>query len=149
MSAWREQTVIEGPVEVVWELVGNPNTYAEWASNVVEVTGLPTTIEKGATFEQTSRNPLGTTTTMFVIDELEDLRRIRLHCTVSGYYSEWSLTEARGETFADVELGMEPTRVPYKVFDAVAGKRAFRRLLDAQLAGLRESVRRRAGSAQP
>ena len=147
MSSWRQQAVIDAPVEVVWELVGDPNTYPEWASNVVEVTGLPT-ISKGAEFEQATRSPLGTSRTTFVIDELEDLRRIRLHCTQSGYFSEWSLTEAQGETFADIELGMNPSRLPYRVLSAVAGKRTFRQLLDEQLDGLRQSVHRRRSAGQ-
>ena len=40
MSAWREQALIEAPVGAVWELVGNPERYPEWAGNMVAVTGL-------------------------------------------------------------------------------------------------------------
>ena len=141
--------MVDAPVEVVWQLVGDPRSYAEWASDVVAVTGLPI-VEKGAQFEQEGRGIVGTSTTTFVIDELDDLRRIRMHCTKSGYYSDWNLTEAQGETFIDVELGMEPLGVGYRVFDATAGKRTYRQVLDRTLAGLRESVRRRTGtSSQP
>ena len=38
------------------------------------------------------------------IDRLEDLREIRMRCTKTGTYAHWTLTEARGNTFVDVEL---------------------------------------------
>ena len=44
----------------------------------------------------------------FEVEELEDLREIKLRCQSSGYYSHWRLTEAQGQTFADVEVGVEP-----------------------------------------
>ena len=78
------------------------------AADVMEVTGLPT-IEKGATFEQKSKSRSATPTTTFVVDKLEDLREIKLRCLTSGYYSQWALTEAQGDTYTEVEFGMEPT----------------------------------------
>ena len=53
MSSVRHQTMIKAPVDVVWDLVGDPASYPEWAADVVEVTGLPTSVEKGDTFQQT------------------------------------------------------------------------------------------------
>jgi hypothetical protein len=72
----------------------------------------------------------------FVVEDLEDMREIKLRCLESGYYSHWLLTEARGETFAEVEIGMDPTDVRYRAFDAVLGRRWYRRLVDDSLSQL-------------
>ena len=73
---------------------------------MIEVTAWPRS-RKGATFEQETRTPMGKSTTTFVVDDLSELREIKLRCLTSGYYSHWLLTEARGETFAEVEIGMD------------------------------------------
>jgi len=33
------------------------------------------------------------------------MRELKMKCQVSGFYSRWLLTEARGGTFAELELG--------------------------------------------
>jgi hypothetical protein len=146
MGSWRQQAVIDAPVDVVWGLVGDPNRYPEWAHNVIEVTGLPE-VGQGAAFRQQSRLPIGSTTTTFVIDKLDEMREIRLHCTLSGYYSRWLLTEAQDATFADVEIGMEPSRLPYRAMDAFTGKRGYRRILEQTLDSLREVADRERAAA--
>ncbi|MDX6643952.1 MAG: Polyketide cyclase / dehydrase and lipid transport [Solirubrobacteraceae bacterium] len=138
VSSWRQQALIEAPVDAVWRLVGDPNRYPEWAGDVVAVTGLPSVAE-GADFTRVSRMPLfGKVTTTFVIDALEEMKHIRLHCTQSGYYGNWVLTEARGSTFADVELGMDPASLPYRAMDALLSKRWYRRITEQSLDSLRE-----------
>ena len=70
------------------------------------------------------------------------MREIRLRCLQSGYYSRWLLTEARGETFADVEIGMDPAHVGYRAFDAVLGRRWYRRLAEDSLTQVAEAASR-------
>jgi hypothetical protein len=65
---------------------------------LIDVTGVPTRIEKGSTFELTSRGPLGQATTTFKVEEFDALREIKLRCQTSGFYSHWLLTEARSNT---------------------------------------------------
>jgi hypothetical protein len=114
---------------------------------VIEVTGVATVVE-GSTFEQKSRTPIGKATTQFVVEDLDDMHQIRLRCLQSGYYSRWLLTEAMGGTFADVEIGMEPTRVAYRAMDGVLGRRWYRRVAEDSLAGLRRlAVRQATGGA--
>ncbi len=36
MASWRQQALIEAPVEEVWRLVGDPGRYPEWAGEVIE-----------------------------------------------------------------------------------------------------------------
>jgi hypothetical protein len=74
------------------------------------------------------------------IDRLEDLREIRMRCTKTGTYAHWTLTEARGNTFVDVELGMDPVGVGNRIFDVAVGKLYFRRWLDQSLAALKEAA---------
>jgi hypothetical protein len=135
--------LIEAPIEVVWELVGNPARYPEWASEVIEVTGVAT-LEEGATFEQRTRTPAGKSTTTFVVDDLEEMREIKLRCLSSGYYSHWLLTEARGETFAEVEIGMDPKHLGYRAYDTLVGRRWYRRLVDDSLSSVAEVAKREA-----
>ena len=84
MTAWREQALIAAPIAAVWELVGDPTRYPEWAGNVVSVTGLAELAE-AETFEQVTRSPLfGDQTTIFEVEKLDDLHEIRLRCQSSG-----------------------------------------------------------------
>lgn len=143
MSSWRQQAVIDAPVEVVWGLVSDPSRYPEWAAEVVEVTGLPATVDSGAEFRQVSKTPFGKSETTFAVEALEELREIKLRCQTSGYYSHWRLTEAQGATFAEVEIGMEPTALQYRMLAAtVMGKRWYRRVSQEALDGLRDLAAR-------
>jgi uncharacterized protein YndB with AHSA1/START domain len=140
MSSWRQQALIEAPVEEVWRLIGDPSSYPAWAGDdVLEVTGLPT-VEIGATFRQVTRTPLGRQEATFRIEELEELREIRMTCDESGLFSRWLLTEAQENTFADVEFGIEPKRLRYRAFDATLGKLWYRRIADGFIDGLRGTL---------
>lgn len=140
MGCWREQALIEAPVDKVWSLVGDPRRYPEWVSDeVIDVTGLPE-VTKGATYEQITRGPDDEEVrTTFEIEELDDLHEIRLRCTESGWYARWKLTEAGGETFADVEIGMDPIKEEHEAIDA-SGKRWYRRMAKASLDGIKGAV---------
>lgn len=140
MTAFRHQAMIESPATEVWELVGNPLRYPEWASEVIEVTGLAEVTEH-ATFEQTSKSPLfGKDTTIFEIEKLDDLREIKLRCQTSGYYSCWRLTPAQDHTFAEVEIGVEPTSPVYGLFFGTLGRRYLRRISEQSVAGIQRAL---------
>jgi hypothetical protein len=126
-------------VEDVWLLVGDPRRYTEWAGDVIEVTGLPVVAE-GAEFSQTTKTPLGKSRTDFVVEELEDMREIRLRCLRTGYYSHWLLTEAGDDTFCEVEVGMEPSALPYKLMDGALGRRWYRNVVTDWVDRIRAAV---------
>ena len=128
-------------MDAVWSLVGDPNRYPEWAGFALEVTGLPE-IAEGSEYEQTSTNPVGTgsSTTIFRIDELEEMREIKLRCTQSGWYSHWLLTEAQGGTFANIEFGIDPTRLHYRLLFAAVGRRHFTDVASRSIDGLRDAL---------
>jgi hypothetical protein len=143
MSSWRQQATVEAPVEEVWALVGDPSRYPEvMGDDIVAVTGLPSAVEKNATFRQTSNLGFMKTTTTFLVEEYEGLREIKLRCQSSGYYSHWLLTEAKGDTFIDLEIGMDPIKLRYRAFDSLGGKRAWRGMAERALDGVRRVVGR-------
>jgi uncharacterized protein YndB with AHSA1/START domain len=137
----RKQTVIEAPVEQVWAYIGDPRRYPEWAGNVISVTGLAT-VEAEAEFQQVSKSPLGKSETTFRIEELDELRTIKLRCEQTGYYSRWVLTEAQSQTFAEVEIGIEPTALQYRLMFGVMGKRYLRSIADQAVDGVRTRLQR-------
>jgi len=140
VGAYRQQALIEAPVEAVWRQVGDPNRYPEWAGDVVEVTGLEDVIE-GAIYRQKSRTPLGKSETDFVVESLDDMREIQVRCLMSGYYLHWLLTEAGDDTFAEVEVGMDPKHIGYRAVDVTVGKRWYRNVVEDTLERLRSVIR--------
>ena len=152
MVSWRQQTMIDAPVEEVWELLCDPGRSPEWSEDVIAVTGAPTKIEKGSTVTMTTRGPLGIrATTPFTVEELTDMRELKMTCQVSGFYSRWLLTEARGGTFAELELGVDPIErkrgVAVRAMTALHTKGFLRRHVEKLLDALRHAVSRRRASA--
>jgi uncharacterized protein YndB with AHSA1/START domain len=142
MPSWRQQAVLEAPPAAVWELIADPNRFPEWwGANALAVTG-PATIELGSEFEQTSPAPIGrsTVTTTYKVEAFDELQEVRMRCQRSGWYSHWWLTEARGSTFVDVEVGIEPTAIQHRLLSAALGKRPFREAAVEALDGLREAL---------
>jgi hypothetical protein len=135
VSAIKRQAVIDAPVEEVWSLVGDPRRHPEWFPRVVEVNG--ERFEEGERYAQVTTQGRNTVETDFLIERLDDLHEIRFACQKSGMYAHWLLTDAQGNTFVDVEMGMQPKSAGDKVFDAVVGRVYFRRWLDQSLDALR------------
>jgi hypothetical protein len=65
-----------------------------------------------------------------------------MRCTKTGTYARWLLTEAQGNTFVDVEFGMDPIRLTDRIADATIGKLLFRRWLNQSLAALEKAAAR-------
>jgi uncharacterized protein YndB with AHSA1/START domain len=140
MSEVRQQALIESPAAAVWDLIGDPRRYPEWWPRVVAVDG--ERFEEGDEFVFVSKQPfLGKASANFVLDTVDDLQEIRMHCTLSGTFVHWRVTEAQGGTFLDAELGMDPINARYAVFDRALGKRFYRRWLSESV----EALRREAG----
>ncbi len=95
-------------------------------------------------FQQVSRTPLfGNEETTFRVEAFEEMREVKLRCEKSGYYSRWVLTPAQDSTFMDVEIGIDPRAIQYRLFFGALGKRHFRRLTQESLDGLRRAVAER------
>jgi hypothetical protein len=142
MSACHRQALLEAPVERVWELVGNPARHPEWWPRVIEVHGERFDVDDE--YVQVTKTPFGTQDrTNFAIERLEDLREVRMRCMKTGMYAHWLLTDAQGDTFGDVEMGMQPKSTSDKLFDAVVGRMYFRRWLDQSIDALRRTTAKR------
>jgi uncharacterized protein YndB with AHSA1/START domain len=144
MSSVKERALIEAPVSAVWALLDDPARYSEWNEDTIAVTGAPTKIERGSSFTMTTRAPFGMQpTTQFVVEELDDLHEIKLRCQTSGFYSHWFLTEAQGQTFAEVELGVEPIAgLRARVTSAMHTKSYLRRSAETAVDNLRRALKR-------
>jgi ribosome-associated toxin RatA of RatAB toxin-antitoxin module len=138
VTSIKRQAVIDAPVEDVWDLVGDPRRHPEWFPRVVEVNGQR--FEEGQMYAQVTKQGRGTVETDFLIERLDDLREIRFACQQSGMYAHWLLADAQGDTFVDVEMGMQPKSTGDKVFDAVLGRVYFRRWLDQSIDALRRKL---------
>ena len=136
MSAHRQQAHLDASVEDVWSLVGVPSRYPEWWPRVIEVQG--ERFEEGDEYVQVIRDPTGSVKSNFLIERSRDLREIRMSCRLTGTYAHWSLTPAQGGTFVELEMGMEPTRLSYRLFDMTMGRRYFRSWSQQSLDALRK-----------
>jgi Polyketide cyclase / dehydrase and lipid transport len=141
MSACRQQAQLDVPLESVWLLVSNPDRYSEWWPRIVEAQ-CPEALRAGCTFPAVTQTPLGRLNTRLMVDGFDECRELNIRCLNTGTYTHWSMTESRGGTFIDAEFGMDPQNMPNRVFDAVAGKRYFRRWLEQSLEGLTAAAAR-------
>lgn len=140
MSICRSQALISASPSRVWDLVGDPRRHPEWWPRVIEVRG--ERFDEGSNYAQVIRAPIGRSESFWRVERLEDLREIQMRCSQTGTFARWLLTEAQGNTFVDVEFGMDPTRLGDRIFDATVGRAYFRRWLEQSLAALEEVAAR-------
>jgi hypothetical protein len=140
MSVYRTQAHLDAPLEKVWGLVGSPPRYPEWWPRVIEVRG--ERFEEGDEYVQVTKDPTGRGESSFLLERRDDFREIRLSCQLTGTYAHWSLTPAQGGTFVEVEMGMQPKRLDYRLFDMAVGRRYFRTWSEQSLDALRDAARR-------
>ncbi len=144
MSLSRQQGFIAAPVGVVWDLIADVERHPEWWPRVVEVEceGL----EEGCTYRQVIQTPFGKDEMNLRIEDRDDPRRLHVRCLNTGTFVRFDLTEARGGTFADGEMGMDPDGIGMKVFDATIGRRYFASWLGQTMEALERVARDRAES---
>ncbi len=121
--------------------MATPTLYPAWWPRVIEVDGEE--FEEGDEFVQVVRDPTGETSSNFLIERREELREIRMSCQLTGTFAHWTLTAAQDGTFVDLEMGMEPTRLRYRLMDATIGQRYFRKWSEESLNALRDAARER------
>ncbi len=136
MSVCRDQALINAPPSRVWDLVGDPQRHPEWWPRVIEVRGEK--FDEGSNYAQVTREPFGKIETIMQIEQLDDMHQIHMRCTKTGTYAHWLLTEAQGNTFVDVEFGIDPIRITDRIMDATFAKSYFRRWLNDSLTALEQ-----------
>ena len=142
MSSHRQQALLDVPLESTWELVATPTLYPSWWPRIIEVDGQ--TFEQGDEFVQVVNDASGrSTSSSFLIERREELREIRMKCDLTGTFAHWTLTAAQDGTFVELELGMQPRSLKYRLFDAAMGRSYFRKWSEESLNALRETARAR------
>jgi hypothetical protein len=141
MSLCRRQGFINAPLDVVWDLVADIERHPEWWPRVIEVhcDGL----EEGCTYRQLTQTPLGKDEMNLLIEDRDELRSLHIRCLNTGTFVRFELTDARGGTFVDGEMGMEPLGIKNRVIDAAAGRRYFSDWIEQTLTALDQAAQRR------
>jgi uncharacterized protein YndB with AHSA1/START domain len=143
MSESRQQAFIDAPVGVVWELLEDVDRHPEWWPRVLEVE-CEDDFEPGCTYREVLKGPVGEEDMLIRVDRMEDCKELLIRCVNTGTFVHWVLTEAQDGTFVDARFGMEPSKLQYRVFDWVAGKRHFRNWLEQSLDAMQRVARERA-----
>ena len=122
-GTYRHQALIDSPVEDVWAVVSDPRTHPEWWPDVVDVQ-LDEPLVEGGEYIRTSKPVpfLDAMESVWVAERLEDLKEARFRCTVSGSWARFTLTPARGETYVELESGMEPTTLRWRLINAMGSR---------------------------
>jgi hypothetical protein len=144
VSDARQQTFIDAPREVVWELIADVDRHPEWWPGVIEVDCEQ--VGQGCQYKEIIHTPFGNAERNFNIDEFDDPTRFNIRCVDTGAFVEWDLTDAQGGTFVEGRAGMDPKTLGFKVFDRVTGQRYFNRWLEESLSAMSRVAQERASS---
>jgi uncharacterized protein YndB with AHSA1/START domain len=122
-ATYRHQALIDAPVEDVWAVVSDPRTHPEWWPDVVDVR-LDEPLVEGGEYLRTSKLVpfLDAVEAVWVAERLEDLKEARFRCTVSGTWARFTLTPAQGETYVELESGVDPTTLRWRLLNAMSGR---------------------------
>jgi hypothetical protein len=121
-GTYRHQTLIEAPIEDVWAIVSDPLTHPEWWPDVVDVRIEEPLVEGGEYIRSSRLLPfLDAVEAVWVAERLEDLKEARFRCTVSGTWAHFSLTPAQAQTFVELETGLDPTNLRWRLMKAASG----------------------------
>jgi hypothetical protein len=140
----RQQVLIEAPVDLVWDLVSDPNRHAEWWPTVVD--SECENLREGCRFRAVVKSPWGTSQEHdFTVERLDECREVLIRCNI-GTYTRFLLTEARGSTFVDAEFGIDTEKLGMQAFNLVAGRRVLRRWLEQSIQALANAARGQPGA---
>jgi uncharacterized protein YndB with AHSA1/START domain len=121
-GTYRHQTLIEAPIEDVWAIVSDPRTHPEWWPDVVEVRIEEPLVEGGEYARSSRLLPfLDAVEDVWVAERLQDLKEARFRCTKTGTWAHFTLTPAQAQTFVELETGMDPTKLRWRLLKATSG----------------------------
>lgn len=151
--SYRHQALIEAPLEAVWEVVSDPNTHPDWWPEVVGIDA-PDELSEGDQYVRHSAKSMpfvDAVDSIWVAERLEHLREAQFRCTLSGSYAHFTLTPAQDNTYVELETGMDPTSLKWRVQKAVFGlqyKRWGLDVLDALPGAMRSRLGAGAGAQE-
>jgi hypothetical protein len=115
--------------------VSDPRTHPDWWPDIVAVR-VEEPLTEGGEYVRISEPMrfIDDLESVWVAERMEHLKEARFRCTLTGSYASFTLTPAQDETFIEVELGMDPTRLRFQLLKAMSrsySKRWLRDVLDA------------------
>jgi hypothetical protein len=121
-GTYRHQTLIEAPIEDVWAIISDPLTHPEWWPDVVDVRIEEPLVEGGEYVRSSRLLPfLDAVEAIWVAERLQDLKEARFRCTVSGTWAHFSVTPAQAQTFVELETGLDPTNLRWRLMKVASG----------------------------
>jgi uncharacterized protein YndB with AHSA1/START domain len=144
--SYRHQALIEAPLDEVWEVVSDPKTHPDWWPEVLAVDA-PGEMQEGDEYVRTTKTvPFAHAVDyIWVAERLEHLKEAQFRCHVSGAYARFSLTPAQDQTYVELETGMDPTSLKWRIAEPVFGLGFKRWVLDV-LDALPGAIRSRVGA---
>jgi uncharacterized protein YndB with AHSA1/START domain len=139
VTEYHAQAHLDAPLDEVWALVGNPATYPQWWPAAVEIRG--ESFEVGDVYTQVLPR-LGGRRLEYtrIIDQRDELKELSWSCPTTGGFQRWTLTAAQGGTFVDMEMGLDPPSLRYRLFDKSLGRWFIKHWADQAVDGLRETL---------
>jgi hypothetical protein len=121
-GTYRHQTLIEAPIDDVWAIISDPLTHPEWWPDVVDVRIEEPLVEGGEYVRSSRLLPfLDAVEAIWVAERLQDLKEARFRCTVSGTWAHFSVTPAQAQTFVELETGLDPTNLRWRLMKVASG----------------------------
>jgi uncharacterized protein YndB with AHSA1/START domain len=144
---YRHQALIEAPIEDVWEVISDPRTHPDWWPDVVRVDAEAGEFAEGDEYVRyTKMLPfVDALDWVWVAERLEHLKEARFRCSASGAWAQFTLTPAQDDTYVELETGMEPTSLKWRIAQPVFNHQYKRWLFDV-LDRLPEAIRTRPGA---
>lgn len=123
--------------------MSDPRTHPDWWPEVLAVVA-GAGLQEGDEYRNTSNSiPLvDAIESVWVVERLEQLKEAHFRCTLTGSYARFSLTPAQGQTFVEVESGMEPTALRWRLLKTLSGSYYRQWVVDVL-----DALRARCGSA--
>jgi hypothetical protein len=144
---FRHQALIDAPLGDVWEIISDPKTHPEWWPEVTRIDA-PERVGEGDEYLHTAKMvPLiDAVDSIWVVERLNELKEAHFRCTMTGTYTRFQLTPAQDETYVEMEVGMDPTSLRWRIAEPLFGLQ-YKRWVLAVLDALPEAIRSRVGAS--
>lgn len=138
---FRRHTLIEATIEDVWAVISDPRTHPGWWPEVEDVEVPEGGLSEGDAYTRmTKRYGFGEIVdTVWVAERLDHLKEAHFRCTLTGTYARFSVTPAQDRTFVELETGMLPEKLRYRLTSPFWGI-LQRRWMDELVANLPDAV---------
>jgi uncharacterized protein YndB with AHSA1/START domain len=145
--SYRHQALIDAPVADVWKVVSDPRTHPEWWPDVTRIVANGEVGEGDEYLHSGKVIPfIDALDSVWVVERFEELKETHFRCTMSGSYVRFQLTPAQDDTYVEMEVGMDPTSLRWRVAEPLFGLQ-YKRWVLAVLDALPDAIRTRLGAS--